>query len=263
MVLGVLLFIFRKQSHQKENQVNNLAYLAPLSWTEAITKAIKKFALIYTRVLHNGYLRIYLITIVVFFIGIVGYRFLTDVEFIWNYPKLSGIRLYEIIIFSIITIAILITVSTASRLTAIVSLSVIGFCICLIYVFYGAPDLAMTQFVIDTLTVVLFVLVLFKLPPFLKFNNQKIQIRDAIISSAFGLLIATITFQALISPADKITSKYYAENAYLMAKGKNVVNVILVDFRGFDTMIESIVLSIAAIGVYSLLKLQVKSSEKE
>lgn len=263
LVAGVILFYFRKQSHAKEDAVAKLAFLSPLKITENIALLTKKFAMTYTKMMHNGYLRAYLITIIVFFIGIVGYKFFTDVEFIWDNPQLTSIRFYEIIVFSIITIAILITVSTSSRLTAIVSLSVIGLCICLIYVFYGAPDLAMTQFIIDTLTVVLFVLVLFKLPPFLKFNNKKIQIRDAIISSAFGILIALITLQALLSPADKAISKYYAENAYLMAKGKNVVNVILVDFRGFDTMIETIVLSIAAIGVYSLLKLQVKSSEKE
>ena len=58
-------------------------------------------------------------------------------------------------------------------------------------------------------------------------------------------------------------SDYYGKYAYELAKGKNVVNVILVDFRGFDTMFEIVVLSIAALGVYSLLKLRLKSSEKE
>ena len=58
-------------------------------------------------------------------------------------------------------------------------------------------------------------------------------------------------------------SHYYGDNAFLLAKGRNVVNVILVDFRGFDTMVEIIVLSISALGVYSLLKLKVKTPEKE
>ncbi|MNL41111.1 Na(+)/H(+) antiporter subunit A [compost metagenome] len=59
------------------------------------------------------------------------------------------------------------------------------------------------------------------------------------------------------------TSEFYGKYAYTLAKGKNVVNVILVDFRGFDTMFEIVVLSIAALGVYSLLKLRLKSSERE
>ena len=120
----------------------------------------------------------------------------------------------------------------------------------------------MTQFAIDTLTVVLFVLVLFKLPTFLKFSNKKIQFRDGVVSIAFGILISLITLQALVYPSTKDVSKFYADNAYLLAKGKNVVNVILVDFRGFDTLIETIVLSIAAIGVYGMLKYKLKDGEK-
>ena len=120
----------------------------------------------------------------------------------------------------------------------------------MIFVFYGAPDLAMTQFAIDTLTVVLFVLVLFKLPPFLKFTNKKIQFRDGVISVCFGILISLITLQALVSPSEKDVSKFYADNAYILAKGKNVVNVILVDFRGFDTFIETIVLWLVGVGVF-------------
>ena len=130
------------------------------------------------------------------------------------------------------------------------------------YLVYGAPDLAMTQFAIDTLTVVLFVLVLFKLPSFLRFSNSKNKIRDTIVSVAFGLLIALITLQALVYPSNKEVSKFYAENAYLLAKGKNVVNVILVDYRGVDTMIETIVLAIAAIGVLSILKYKTEDGEK-
>ena len=64
-------------------------------------------------------------------------------------------------------------------------------------------------------------------------------------------------------PVTREPSAYYAENAYLLAKGKNVVNVILVDFRGFDTLVEITVLTIAAIGVYSMLKLKISPTEKE
>src|SRR5690606_25215519 len=157
-------------------------------------------------------------------------------------------------VFIIILVSTYYTLKTTSRLTAIASLGIIGYCLCLIFVFYGAPDLAMTQFAIDTLTVVLFVLVLFKLPAFLPFRNKKIIFRDGLISLGFGGLIMLITLQSLIYPASKEISRFYAENAYVLAKGKNVVNVILVDFRGFDTLIETIVLSIAALGVFGILK---------
>ena len=180
-----------------------------------------------------------------------------------TFDHLSPISIYEVVVVGILIAAIYITVTAYSRLTAVVATSVIGYCICLLFVFYSAPDLAMTQFTIDTLTVVLFVLVLFRLPPFLNFANRSVRIRDGAVASAFGLVIALVAIQVLNQPIDDTVSKFYGDNAYLLAKGKNVVNVILVDFRGLDTMFEIVVLSIAAIGVVSLLKLRLKASEKE
>lgn len=80
---------------------------------------------------------------------------------------------------------------------------------------------------------------------------------------AFGILIAIVALMVLQEPTNKEISRFYADNAYPLAKGKNVVNVILVDFRGSDTMVEITVLTIAAIGVYSMLKLKTNPSEKE
>src|SRR5690606_36873778 len=185
----------------------------------------------------NGYLVICILIFILFYTGIVGYKLFDDVPLRVNTEGLSEFRIYEFIVFVITMIAIYIITNTTSRLTSIAALGVVGYSICLIFMFYGAPDMAMTQFAIDTLTVVLFVLVLFKLPRFLKFSNGKIQFRDGIISVSFGILISLITLQALVSPADKSVSKFYADTAYVMAKGKNVVNVLLVDYRGFDTMI--------------------------
>ncbi|MCY1558496.1 Na(+)/H(+) antiporter subunit A [compost metagenome] len=88
-------------------------------------------------------------------------------------------------------------------------------------------------------------------------------IRDATISILFGVLLAIICLRVLMEPTRYNVSDFYAKYAYTLGKGRNVVNVILVDFRGFDTMFEIVVLSVAAIGVYSLLKLRLKASEKE
>jgi len=252
--LGLILFLLNKYFRKSENFIERLEVISSKNIIEFICDQVRNFAFLYTRFLHNGYLRNYLIMIILFITLLVGYRLFTTTPIQINTENLSGLRLYEITIFLIIVIAIFYTLRTPSRLAAIAGMGVIGYAICLIFVFYGAPDLAMTQFTIDTLTVVLFVLVLFKLPSFLTIRSRKIQIRDASISIGFGALIMIITLQALISHADMNVSKFYAENAYTLAKGKNVVNVILVDFRGFDTLIETIVLSIAALGVYGLLK---------
>lgn len=254
ILLGLILFLLNKYFRKSENFIDKFDVVSPQNIIEFISDKIRIFAFLYTRFLHNGYLRNYLIMIILFITLLVGYRLFTTTPIRINTSDLSGLRLYEITIFIMIVVAIYFTLRTTSRLAAIAGMGVIGYGICLIFVFYGAPDLAMTQFTIDTLTVVLFVLVLFKLPSFLTFRSRKIQLRDASISIGFGALIMIITLQALISPADMEVSDFYADNAYILAKGKNVVNVILVDFRGFDTLIETIVLSIAALGVYGLLK---------
>jgi multicomponent Na+:H+ antiporter subunit A len=146
-------------------------------------------------------------------------------------------------------------------LAAVAALGVLGYAISLIFVFYSAPDLAMTQFSIDTLTVILFVLVLYRLPKYLKLSDMRSRIRDMILALIFGALITTLALEVLSEPKYRETSEFYAENAYKLAKGKNVVNVILVDFRGIDTMVEITVLVIAAIGVFGLMKLRLKKSE--
>lgn len=261
IILGAILYFVLKPTHQKENFIHKFEGISPQFISQKIIDLIKTFAYHYTKILHNGYLRIYLLVIITFMTVIVGYRLLDLVPLQVNTKDLSEFRLYELVVVLATVAATITAVMTHSRLTAIASLGIIGFCISLIFIFYGAPDLAMTQFTIDILTVVLFVLVLFKLPGYIKKSKRIIQVRDGIVSGAFGTLIALITLQALVSPASKDISMFYARNAYILAKGKNVVNVILVDFRGFDTLVETIVLSIAAIGVYGLLKYQFSPKE--
>jgi multicomponent Na+:H+ antiporter subunit A len=194
---------------------------------------------------------------------LLAYRLFNGVTIYVNTASLSGITIYEGIIAGIMATAIFFTVFTKSRLAAVASLGVVGYCFCLIFLFYSAPDLAMTQFSIDTLTVILFVLVLYYLPKYINLSETRNRIRDGLLSLVFGALISILTLEVLNEPVTKEITAYYAKNAYLLGKGKNVVNVILVDFRGFDTMVEITVLAIAAIGVFSLLKLRLKSIEKE
>ncbi len=263
IISGGILYFIRKPKTSSVTFIDQFDQYSPKYLVQKFIGSFKSFAYGYTKIMHNGYLRIYILAIVFFTTALVGYRLFASVPLQVNTEGLSEFRIYELVVFLIMVVATVMTVATHSRLTAIACLSIIGYCICLIFVFYGAPDLAMTQFTIDTLTVVLFVLVLFKLPSYIKKSRRPIQIRDGLISAAFGTLIALITLQALVHPANKEISKFYAENAYLLAKGKNVVNVILVDFRGFDTLVETIVLSIAAIGVYGLLKYRTAESKIE
>lgn len=263
LVLGLSFYFIRKGVPYHSKLWDEEGRFNIFRQTLKFYQTTKRAAFSYTRLLHSGYLRSYILYIVLFFIGLVGYKFFTGVDLKIPDDKLSTFGTYEVVVFIIITLAIINSVFTPSRLTAIASMGIMGYSMCLMFVFYGAPDLAMTQFSIDTLTVVLFVLVLYKLPRFNKYVSWKIELRDGIVSVAFGFLIAMIALQAYSQPVVKEVSDFYANHAYLKAKGKNVVNVILVDFRGIDTMVEIIVLAIAAVGVFSLLKLNLNKVEKD
>lgn len=260
IILGTAIYIFapknidKRETEARYNTGNIFIGLNIL---------LKKSALVITHKLHNGYLRKYLLTITVFSLAILGYAIFKHIQIHLDFSKYSSFKIYEVAVAIMVIISVITTLSTSSRLTAIVSMSVVGYCICLFFVFYSAPDLAMTQFTIDTLTVVLFLLVLFRLPSFVNLANRKTKIRDAVVSILFGVFIGIIALGILNEPHPNTISKFYGNESYLAAHGKNVVNVILVDFRGFDTLFEIVVLSIAGIGVISLLKLQVAETEKE
>ena len=106
----------------------------------------------------------------------------------------------------------------------------------------------------------LFVLVIYKLPKYLSFSSTTRRIRDIIVASFAGL---TMFFLVLVISGTSLTSElkeYFIAESYPSGKGLNVVNVILVDFRALDTLGEITVLAVAAIGVYSLLKLRKKDN---
>ena len=147
------------------------------------------------------------------------------------------------------------SISSQSRLTVIVSLGVIGYGTAMLFLFFGAPDVAMTQFLIETLTVVLFVLILFKLPKFVDVP-LRVRLRLMVPAILFGAVMAFVLLWLHQGETSTALKDYFAQNSYVAAKGKNIVNVILVDFRGLDTLGEITVLGIAALGVYSLLKVR-------
>ena len=121
---------------------------------------------------------------------------------------------------------------------------------------FSAPDLAMTQLAVETLSVILFVLVLWGLPEAKALSSRRARIRDGIVALTAGGLMTLFLLVVLSAPFQSRLAGYFNENSALQANGRNVVNVILVDYRAFDTMGEITVLAVAAIGVYALLKIR-------
>ncbi|MCY4116077.1 MAG: proton-conducting transporter membrane subunit [Caldilineaceae bacterium] len=162
----------------------------------------------------------------------------------------------ETILILMTIVSAYVTVRVRTRLGAIISLGVVGVSVTLFYVFFSAPDLALTQLLIEVLTVVLLVLVFTKLPPDTRPPMQRIkQVRNllvALAAGAFGFFLVLFNSSVVLQAGLK-KGNYFLQNAVPGGHGANVVNVILVDFRAFDTMGEITVLAIAALGGYALL----------
>lgn len=142
-----------------------------------------------------------------------------------------------------------------SRLSAIIFSGLAGLGSTLAFVLLSAPDLALTQLLIETVTIILFLSVFRFLPRMSRYSRQRgTTFLDATLSIGVGTTIFT-TLIAVQTPIGERISGYFLEFSKEIGGGYNVVNVILVDFRGYDTMGEIAVLGIVAVSVYALLKL--------
>jgi multicomponent K+:H+ antiporter subunit A len=149
------------------------------------------------------------------------------------------------------------------RLAALILIGVAGLVTCISFVWLSAPDLALTQLVVETVTTVLLLLGLRWLPK--RIRNFAAgdtgfgvirwhRIRDLVIAVAAGMSLAALSYAVMTRSQPKNISGFFVENAYTQGGGTNIVNVILVDFRAFDTFGEIAVLGIVALTVYGLLR---------
>lgn len=161
----------------------------------------------------------------------------------------------EVIMAALAIFAAVITVIAPTRLSAITSLGVVGISMTLFFVFHSAPDLALTQLLVDILTVVLLILVFYRIPPNeYRRAPKKTDIRNIVLSVAVGFFGFFLVLFTVSKPFFPIIGDYFLYNSVPLGHGANVVNVILVDFRGFDTYGEVAVLGIAAVGGYAVLR---------
>jgi len=202
--------------------------------------------------LQSASLRSYVLTVLVSGVTFVGTGL--AVGRIFPTPsRWTPIELHEGVVVALIVAGALSAVFARSTMAAVLSLGAVGYSVALMYALVGAPDLAMTQFAVETLTVVIFVLVFYQLRGFGDLSSRVVKTRDALVALAAGTLVTTLVLFIGASGTTSRLSSYFAEAAPRLAHGRNVVNVILVDFRGFDTLGEITVLVTVAIGVRALL----------
>jgi multicomponent K+:H+ antiporter subunit A len=139
------------------------------------------------------------------------------------------------------------------RFLALIFLSVVGLVVSLAFAHFSAPDLALTQLSVEIVTIILLLLALFFLPQStLKESSNRRLSGDLFVAGMIGCVIGTICYAMLTTPLNTI-SDFFLANSKTGGGGTNVVNVILVDFRGFDTLGEITVLGIAALGIFKLI----------
>ncbi|WP_342642896.1 putative monovalent cation/H+ antiporter subunit A [Rhodoligotrophos ferricapiens] len=148
-----------------------------------------------------------------------------------------------------------------SRLNAIIALGVQGVAIALLFLIYGAPDLAFTQFMVEILSVVILTLVMTRLRLDLRDRRG---LTDRVVHGAIALAVAVGIGVTLISltqqPLDLALSTFFAENSVPAAHGHNIVNVILVDFRGLDTLGEITVVLMSGLAALALIRMRHRRS---
>ena len=207
-----------------------------------------------TRFFEGGSLRTYLAATIGTVVLLAGGTFLwKGVEL----PVPSGwdVTVIEGAIAALILGAALVVTRAQSRLVAVTALGAVGIGVALVFVMASAPDLAMTQFLVEILIVVIVLLVMQHLPVSSPpRERRRTKVRNAAIALSTGGLVTTLILAVTRVPLDLTVPQFFADQALPGGFGRNVVNVILVDFRALDTLGEIAVIGIAALGAFVLIK---------
>jgi len=253
IALGLGLYSSRERLVAGLAPAAALARVGPERGYEAAFQGMLDLARWQTRLLQSGRLRRYVLVILLTLVTLVAaalYRSGVPV------PELTlSLRPGEAVLAVVALAGAWSVVHSRLRLAAVAALGAVGYSVALLFLRFGGPDLAMTQFAIETLSVILFVFVLYRLPRFSSGTPRLTRIRDALVSLAAGGLVTGIVWRVTAEPHPASLTDYYALNSVALAKGRNVVNVILVDFRALDTLGEITVLAAAALGVAALMYL--------
>jgi multicomponent Na+:H+ antiporter subunit A len=221
---------------------------------DAVMFGLIRTAAVITRVLHHGRLELYLVVVFAMLLLalVVPHWMFGGVPALPDAPALT---FYEWGIFVLAAIGILAVVFARTRLFAIVALGVQGFAVAVIFMLFGAPDLSFTQFMVEVLSVVILALVMTKLNLDASDGRHgEDLIRDGGLALLCGAGLTLLLVAVVRSPFDARLSDFFEAASYPLAHGRNIVNVILVDFRGLDTLGEIAVVLGAGVAVLALLR---------
>jgi len=252
LIGGVSIYLVRKPLFRwHENSIAHIDARSMFQWLEL---KLFSFAEALNPILHRTSLqRMVAVTmfaaIAVAFAGFWGFGSITGPQPLSPVDPVSLVAALTLIGAAIGTVIL-----HRQRFMALLMLSVVGLIVALTFVKFSAPDLALTQLTVEVVTIVLLLLALYFLPAITPHESGAFRhTRDLVLAGVAGVGAAGLAWAVLTRPYETIAG-YFLENSVPGGGGTNVVNVILVDFRGFDTLGEVTVLAIAAIGIYALLE---------
>ncbi|MDB5541533.1 MAG: NAD(P)H-quinone oxidoreductase subunit 5, chloroplastic [Devosia sp.] len=215
---------------------------------------IVRFGAGVTRLLHHGRLEFYLLVV---FVALA----VAAIEPLWLMGGLPGgpgavdLRFYEWGVVLLAVVGVATVVYARSRLFAILALGVQGVAVAMLYLLFGAPDLSFTQFMVEILSVVILALVMTRLD-LVTADPRPLEdwARDGAVALFGGIAVTGLLWAVIEGPFDPRLAAFFDANSVLAAHGHNVVNVILVDFRGLDTLGEISVVMTAGIAILALIR---------
>jgi multicomponent Na+:H+ antiporter subunit A len=236
---------------------------ARLAWTwdkgfDQLIFGLLKLAGSWTRTFHHGRLELYFVVA----FAAVALVILVPLASFGGWPSLPSfvpLTLYEWAALALTATGAIVVVFARTRLGAIIALGLQGLGVALIFLFFGAPDLAFTQLMVEILSVVILALVMTRLNLTVA-DPRPLEdwARDGFLALVTGGAVALILLRVLEQPFNARLSDFFTETSVAIAHGHNIVNVILVDYRGIDTLGEITVVMTAGIAVLALLRRQHK-----
>ena len=203
--------------------------------------------------LQSGILRRYLLWILSF-LGI-----LITSTFLWGRVSLvpaeaRSVLSYEGVLLMLTMGASVAVVLAPRPLPAVILLGGVGYLVGVVFILLYAPDLALTQILIETVTLILFLLVIYRLPPYIPEQASRGRLlRDGLLAAMVGGVVSAVVLATAGQGYFPSIAEFFLRESVPGGGGRNVVNVILIDFRGYDTLGEITVLAIALLGVFTLL----------
>jgi multicomponent Na+:H+ antiporter subunit A len=228
-----------------------LPFTAPDVYNLAL-RGLARLSVATTALTQRGSLPIYVGTVFVVMVAAEGTALVTGAP--WETRVAAWQSPAQLAVAPVMVIAGIIAVLARKRYTGVVLVSATGLGMVVLFATSGAPDLALTQILVETVTLVVFALVLRRLPARLETRNGLVApVGRAVLAIGSGLTMALVAVVAAGARVAEPISAEFPTLAYEIGHGANVVNVILVDLRGWDTMGELSVLVLAATGVASLV----------